>query len=75
MKKMILASIVVMSIVSCGNQGNKDSSTTNDSYNSTRGVENVNGNIPDTEATGALPHAVNPPKDSITNDTAANTQH
>jgi hypothetical protein len=76
MKKMIMASIVVMSIVSCGNNkgGNNDNPTT-DSYKSTEGVQNVNGNIPDTGNLGATPHTEIPHRDSLIPDSGAAKPH
>ena len=74
MKKMIMASIVVMSIISCGGNGNNNNST-GTSYEDTRGVQNVNGNIPDTGNLGATPHAINPPKDSLIPDSGAAKSH
>lgn len=60
MKKLVTAAILVMFGAACNNNDasgsasgtNPDSPTTQ--Y---RGVENVNGNIPDTIATGAEPNA------------------
>lgn len=43
---------------SCGNSSNTDTTETGTDTSATqyRGVENVNGNIPDTAATGAEPN-------------------
>ncbi len=68
MKKAVMASFVFVTLLSCGNSGNNNNGSTtgtNDSgYNDIRGVENLNGNIPDTTATGATPHSDHPPMDS-----------
>lgn len=55
MKLLLTAALLTGILTSCGN-----SSSTADTGNDTtatqyRGVENVNGNIPDTAATGAEP--------------------
>ncbi|WP_132051033.1 hypothetical protein [Pseudocnuella soli] len=57
MKKIVCALATVVLLASCGNDADT-TDTVSDSANTTiRGVENVNGNIPDTAATGAQPNA------------------
>ena len=55
MKKMFAFFLTVM-LISCGNDSDSTGGTT-DSAGQTEigGVENVNGNIPDTTATGGTP--------------------
>lgn len=58
MYKLCSILLIAAMATSCGNDNSSDTgSTTNDtSVTQYRGVENVNGNIPDTAATGAEPN-------------------
>ena len=63
-------------LVSCNGNNNENSSTTDSTTTEVGGVENVNGNIPDTAAMGATPNSGNnqPPVDSSYADTANKTK-
>lgn len=57
MKQLLTAAIITAALVSCGNSGSNTADVDSDtSVTQYRGVENVNGNIPDTTATGAEPN-------------------
>lgn len=58
--KKILAFFLLVALAGCGNNADKDG-TTSDSTTQTEigGVENVNGNIPDTTSTGGTPTSGN----------------
>ena len=72
--KRLFAVALLIGLFSCGN--NNDGQGADTSSDTTRtdvgGVENVNGNIPDTTATGATPRSGSntPPIDSSYADTA-----
>lgn len=59
MAKLLGAAIFVLMLTACNNNGEGSAAGTSPDSPSTqfRGVENVNGNIPDTAATGAEPEA------------------
>jgi hypothetical protein len=71
MKKLI-AFILIVGITSCNSTGNDDTSATDSTTTEVGGVENVNGNIPDTTAMGATPNSGDnqPHVDSTYADTA-----
>ena len=56
MKKLLAAAFVIC-FISCNSNSNDTSSTTDTSTTEIGGVENVNGNIPDTSAMGATPNS------------------
>ncbi|OLY91292.1 hypothetical protein SAMN05444008_112178 [Cnuella takakiae] len=59
MYKICSLLLIAALATSCGNSNNSsntDSATNDTSVTQYRGVENVNGNIPDTAATGAEPN-------------------
>ena len=73
-KKFVTVALLI-GLVSC-NSNSSEESTTNDSTTSEiGGVENVNGNIPDTASMGATPNSENnqPHVDSSYADTAKKT--
>ena len=61
MKKSLFIALAIAALTSCNsNSGGTGGTTAKDVESDTqskdfRGVENVNGNIPDTQATGATP--------------------
>jgi len=82
MKKILVASVVSIALLSCGNNGNTTGSNddtvnghipaSDTSYKDTRGVINANGNIPETTGLGATPHTYRNPKDSSNYDSVNN---
>lgn len=67
----MFAAVIVIALASCG--GSNSASSNEEvgdtvGYDDIRGVQNANGNIPDTINTGATPRADKPPVDSITAD-------
>ena len=71
MKKLI-AIILIVGITSCNSNSNDNTSATDSTTTEVGGVENVNGNIPDTAAMGATPNSGDnqPHVDSTYADTA-----
>lgn len=63
MKKMLIAALAFTLLAACGNNAanNSEGTASGNSPDSPatqfRGIENVNGNIPDSAATGAEPNA------------------
>ena len=55
MNRLLLAAIIVLAVSCNNNSGNDESGDTDTTATEYRGVENVNGNIPDTISTGAEP--------------------
>lgn len=55
MKQISLALAAMMLLSACGNDATTTDAGTDSAGATIRGVENVNGNIPDTAATGAEP--------------------
>ena len=72
--KRLIAMALLVGLFSCGdsNDGQGGDTTSDTARTDVGGVENVNGNIPDTTATGATPHTGTnvPPVDSSYADTA-----
>lgn len=71
--KQIFALALAFGLFSCGSNEGQGGDTSNDTARTEiGGVENVNGNIPDTTATGGTPRSGNnmPPVDSSYADTA-----
>ena len=56
MKKLITF-ILIVGITSCNSNSNDNASATDSTTTEVGGVENVNGNIPDTAAMGATPNS------------------
>lgn len=58
MNKLVGLCAAVLLLASCGNNGGSDTTdaSSDTSVTQYRGVENVNGNIPDTTTTGAEPN-------------------
>jgi hypothetical protein len=56
MKLFLIAAAITGVLTSCGNSSNTADASSDTSVTQYRGVENVNGNIPDTAATGAEPN-------------------
>lgn len=58
MIKILTTGALVLLLTSCGNNGGNDTgdASSDTAVTQYRGVENVNGNIPDTIATGAEPN-------------------
>ena len=71
MKKFTIMALSIW-LVSCNSNNNENSSTTDSTTTEIGGVENVNGNIPDTTSMGATPNSGNnqPHVDSSYADTA-----
>jgi hypothetical protein len=71
MKKLI-AFIFIVGITSCNSNSNDNASATDTTTTEIGGVQNVNGNIPDTAAMGATPNSRDnqPHVDSTYADTA-----
>ncbi len=57
MKQICSALAAVLLLAACGNDATTTDATSDSANTTIRGVENVNGNIPDTAATGAQPNA------------------
>lgn len=55
MKQLLIAAACVALMASCGNSSDTTDTGSDTTVTQFRGVENVNGNIPDTGATGAEP--------------------
>ena len=56
MKRLFSAAFLISLLISCNNS-NETSTTTDTTTSDIAGVENVNGNIPDTAAGGATPNS------------------
>jgi hypothetical protein len=71
--KKIIAFILIVGIASCNNNSKEDTSATDSTTTEIGGVQNVNGNIPDTAAMGATPNSGDnqPHIDSTYADTAS----
>ena len=74
MKKIIAAALVI-GFISCNSNSNETTTTTDSTTTDIGGVENVNGNIPDTTTGGATPNSPDnhPPVDSTYADTTTKT--
>jgi hypothetical protein len=55
--KRMLAIAILTSLFSCGNGGKSGDTSGDSAQTEIGGVENVNGNIPDTLSTGATPQS------------------
>lgn len=70
--KLFFAMALLIGLFSCGNNSQDADSSSDTTRTDVGGIENVNGNIPDTTATGATPRSGSntPPVDSTYADTA-----
>ena len=70
--KVIIALALMISMLSCNNSKTDTSSTTDSTTSEVGGVQNVNGNVPDTTSMGATPNSGSntPHVDSTYADTA-----
>jgi hypothetical protein len=55
MERLLIAAFLFLAVSCTSNSGNNEDETTEATGTEHRGVENVNGNIPDTISTGAEP--------------------
>lgn len=55
--KKFFSAVLFISFISCNSNSNETTSTTDSSATEIGGVENVNGNVPDTTSGGATPNS------------------
>ena len=76
MIKKFLTVALIIGVVSCNSNSNSEANSHDSTTTEVGGVENVNGNIPDTTSMGATPNSGNnqPHIDSSYADTAQKTK-
>jgi hypothetical protein len=73
MKVLVISALAIV-MFSCNSNSNDNSSANDTTSTDVGGVENVNGNIPDTTSRGSTPTSPTPPVDSSYADTTTKTR-